>query len=506
MSTSTPQPALTLTANQLRGVREVLARYSGVYLDEARQRLLTDGLARRIAATGLSAEAYIGMLQREQGRGELQQLVELLLNHETMFLRNQLHMRVLREVVLPQLHRQKRPGEPLRFWSAGCATGEEPYSLAMMVLETFGQTLPRPVEIWATDLSETALRQARRGGYSGRALSNITLEQRRRYFEERHGAWFVRDHVRALVQFEQQNLMEPFPPRAQGVDIIFCQNVTIYFQVATCRALMERFYAALPPGGQLFLGFSETLWNIFDRFRTREIGGAFIYYKDSSVPTTPNPGKQRQAPPRRQTSPLVLPPRPRPPVPAPVTTLRGEALPASGAAALLQQARDLLDAGQAEAVLEVLQGATFERADTPQMLVLAARAHANRGDLELAIAETHRAIEMNPLSSDAYVLLGTLYMQQSKGAAAHCPALLSAARQLERARYLDPESALISFRLADVYRQLERHDAARREYRNTLNKLETYAADTLLDGVAVHWVRESCQRYMSTLARGESRR
>ncbi len=158
----------------------------------------------------------------------------------------------------------------------------------------------------------------------------------------------------------------------------------------------------------------------------------------------------------------------------------------------LQQGRTLLDAGQADEALECLKNLPLHDSFAPETLALLARAHANRGELDTAVAEARRALELNSLTTEAYVLLGMLYAQQGQAQAA--------TKQLERARYLDSDAPLISFYLADVYRQMNRRDMALREYRNTLAKLAPYAPETLLDGVAVAWLRETCERYLKLLA------
>ena len=136
-----------LAPEQFVSLRDRLADYSGVYLDLTRLRLLEHGLAQRLHATGDDWAAYERRIQGPAGRDELRLLAELVLNHETIFFRNGPHLRALREVLLPELHQRKPAGAPIRIWSAGCATGEEPYSLAITALETLGPPLARPVEI-----------------------------------------------------------------------------------------------------------------------------------------------------------------------------------------------------------------------------------------------------------------------------------------------------------------------------------------------------------------------
>ena len=128
----------SLAPEQFARLRDLLAGYSGVYLDSARQRVLEVGLAQRLQVTNDDLAGYERRLSGAGGRDELRQLAELVLNHETFFFRNVPHLRALREVLLPDLHRRKPAGAPIRIWSAGCATGEEPYSLAITALEALG--------------------------------------------------------------------------------------------------------------------------------------------------------------------------------------------------------------------------------------------------------------------------------------------------------------------------------------------------------------------------------
>jgi chemotaxis protein methyltransferase CheR len=494
-----------LAPEQFASLRDRLADYSGVYLDLTRLRLLEHGLAQRLHFTGDNLAAYERRIQGPDGREELRLLAELVLNHETIFFRNGPHLRALREVLLPEINQRKAAGAPIRIWSAGCATGEEPYSLAITVLETFGQPLTRPVEIWATDLSEPALRKARMGFYRGRALQNLSGNLLARYFTPHEDGYTVSDSLRALVRFESLNLLDPFPPYASSIDIIFCQNVTIYFQLKTCQELIGRFYGCLPAGGLLCLGFSETLWNIFDRFLSREVAGAYVYYKgalETSTVSIAPASRQRMA-----TSPTEHRQRALGPVQSHVNTnavsrghkelfhdhatLASRRAPSDQAA--LASGRDLLGQGKTDEALQALRGVSPQSACAPQALTLTARAHADRGDLDLAAAEVRRAIEIDALNEEAQLLLGVIFGRQGQWPLA--------IQQLERARYLSADSALVSFYLAEAYRQDGRIDKATREYRNTLRKLDVHPPGMLLDGVAVGWLRETCQRQIEYLPR-----
>jgi chemotaxis protein methyltransferase CheR len=506
---TTPAPSGAsggLPAEQFAYFRDLLASFGGVYLDATRQRQLEHGLAQRLKATGDTLASYTRRVQAADGRDELRRLAELVLNHETMFFRNGPHLRALQNVLFHEIDRRKPIGAPIRIWSAGCATGEEAYSLAIAALETFTPPRARTVEIWGTDLSAGALQRARAGHYRGRSLQNLSPELLKRYFEPSGDGYSVGAAVRALVRFEQLNLLDPFPAYAQGVDIIFCQNVTIYFQLKTCQQLIARFYENLPSGGLLFLGFSETLWNVFDQFHSREVAGAYVYYKET-LDSSPSAARARVDSPRPAARPSQP---PEPPASQPARARRSarpsvslsprkpfhdqgqpSALPGSQPA--LDRGQALLEQGQFEAALEILRHISPRSADAPRALTLIARAHADRGDLDLAIAEVQRAIEIDPLSQDAYLLLGIIYGRQGQ--------LTDAVQQLERARYLSADSALISFHLAEAYRQAGRIEKATQEYRNTLQKLDKHPPGELLEGVAVGWLRDTCRRQIEYLPR-----
>ncbi len=503
-------PAPNFTPAHIARLRDALARSYGVFLDALAQRVLEGALLRRLLITGGEPDSYLDGVAKPEGREELRCLAELVLNHETYFFRNKSHMRALSETLLPELVQRKPIGTPVRIWSAGCSTGEEPYSLAITALETLGPASGTPVEIWATDLSEAALARARQGVYQGRALANVSPELLERYFVSAGRGYAVNEQLRRMVRFDQVNLLDPFPQAARTVDMIFCQNVLIYFQLDTCRAVLERFYDSLPEDGLLFLGFSETLWNVFDRFRAREVGGAYVYSKESqpmptvrlNLPRKPQSGPANERP---TSPPVKMRMRPEPQHHAPHRQPRAVARPTTpppatheaGAhpsdATLLEQARELLAAFQPEQALEALMRIAPAAAVAPQALTLMARIHADRGEVDLAIAAVKRAVQQDPMNEDSYVLLGLLHGRQGQWQ--------EAARQFERARYLAPQAPLISFRLAEAYLRQHNTEQATREYRATLRKLEPHPPDTLLDGVAVAWLRQTCQRQLEHLAR-----
>ncbi len=466
----------TLSTAQFHALARRIVEYSGFLLDGGRHRSLESALAVRMEALGIDETA--AYLQRLDA-AELHRLTELVVNHETQFFRTPAHHRALRERIIPGFHRERPLSAPLRCWSAGCSTGEEPYSIAISALETLGDPPTRPVEIFASDISAAAIERAQEARYRGRALLNVAPAELSRYFTRDGDSYVVRPGVRELVRFEQHNLQEPFPPWARALDIIFCQNVTIYFGVETCRALMSRFYESLTPGGYLVLGYSETLWRIFDRFESVEVAGAFVYRKP--LPRVSHPAR-RLAPERAAV---------HAPPPARRVAARDSRPQPQPAVDHLEQGLAALRAGALDAALAELERVPADDARFPQALAAIARVHADRGDWEMAAAEARRAIALDPLTHEAHLLLGML--------AANREDWTAAVSHLERVRYLDPTAPLPSFHLANAYRGQGRRDLAAREYRSALRKLDALDAQTMLDGVSVAWLRETCQRYLQHL-------
>ncbi len=496
-NTPTHHPSLStgirLTDTQFALIRDRIAEHSGIYLPRGSERTLAATVAARLDHTGQSLPSYIAQLALPTGASELHHLAEHVANHETLFLRNQSHMEAVRDHIVPDLHRRLPPDAPLRIWSAGCSTGEEAYSLAMMVYEALGDPLPRPVELYGSDLSQYAIERARAATYRGRTLTNLPAPLLHRYFQRQpDGTYHVRPLLTNAVQFHTVNLCQPFPTWAHDMHIVFCQNVTIYFQLETFRALADRLYHALTPGGMLFLGFAETLWHVYDRLRLREVGGAFVYVREPASIAAP--------PPPVVPPPLHSPARPRTvraaALPSPTTPPppRATAAPDHGYHQPLAEAHARLTNGDIDGALALLHAIPLNGEHAAPVLTLIAQAHANRGNETLAEAEVRRALDLNPLYCDGYLLLGLLAARQHR--------YDDATTHLERARYLSPDAPLVAYHLAHIYQQRGRSNAARSEYQHALSLLAPYAPDAVLEGVAVSWLRASCEQQCILLAPG----
>jgi chemotaxis protein methyltransferase CheR len=272
-----------LSDDEFHTLRRILEKMAGLVHDESRRDSLAFAVSGRMEATGIrSVPAYLSLVGGHDGAQERQHLIDVVTIQETHFFRNPPQIRALRQHVLPELiRRATAANRPLTIWSAGCSTGEEPYSLAMLVRELMPMATREHVRIIGSDVSASALTFAEAARYGARAVQMAEPIDLGRWFGADHDAYVVRDDVRELVDFRLHNLITEQPPFDPGaVDLLLCRNVTIYFNRATTKALMGRFHTSLANGGYLFLGHSETLWQMSDAFTLVPLGDAFVYRRD----------------------------------------------------------------------------------------------------------------------------------------------------------------------------------------------------------------------------------
>lgn len=282
----------TLSDAEYAALAGFLARQAGLVFDESRRPALAGIVADRVAATGAAdIGAYLARISAPAGAEERQNLLDHVTIPETHFFRNPPQMQALRRRLLPELMRRAvTRGRPLTVWSAGCSSGEEPYSIAMLAAEV-AATLPQAprVRVVATDLSTQAVESTRRGRYRGRSLALVEQPELTSWFTSQgDGSHIVVPRIRDQVEVQLHNLVTDDPPFEPGeVDLVVCRNVTIYFSRDTMRDLVGRFHLVLGAGGYLVVGHAETLWQVTDAFTLVTLGDAFAYRKD--LPAAPEP-------------------------------------------------------------------------------------------------------------------------------------------------------------------------------------------------------------------------
>jgi chemotaxis protein methyltransferase CheR len=292
-----PAPALQISKAELKLLQALVYQECGMYFDERRTHFLEDRLQRRLKECRLdSIYTYYRLLISDQGKAELSRLVEDLTVNETSFFRNQAQLDLFHKYVLEDLLKTK-PGKreySLRIWSAGCSTGQEPYTIGMLVADALAYyelrhapaghlLMPKPlvpppwkVEILASDISYSVLRAGQDATYNESQMQSVDYNYRLRYFDKVGDRYAVKKALKEMVHFDFHNLKTEFLP--QHNDVIFCRNVMMYFDEAEQKRLVEKFWRCLNPGGHLFVGHAESLLGLTDKFQMvyRNNGTAYV--------------------------------------------------------------------------------------------------------------------------------------------------------------------------------------------------------------------------------------
>ncbi len=482
--------------------REYLASRSGLHFDRRNALLLEHGLRRRMRAIRSSSyRDYLGYLERHgEDRQELKKLLGLLTVGETYFFRYQAHFQALRETVLPELIGRNRERRVLRIWSAGCSTGEEPYSIAMLLKDKFPQLDDWQVDILATDVNKRALSAARLGSYGPRSLRATPEPFRKKYFRALAdtGGLQLDPDIRRRVTFAYLNLQPgPYPTLGEEpFDLIFCRNVMIYFHPETTRRIVARIAGMLRPGGYLFLGHAETLQQVSREFCRLQLGGGFYYRRLASEPEPANPESGR---------PQVLPwPARREHLPAAPTAPSGVSRAASPAEPSIDPA-DLVELYAA--AVTALEQENYDLASRNYAILLRHQPEnvgalvglgfllANRGEAGQALEMCQRAQAVDDLYPESYLLLGLIRELEGRPRAA--------VSEYRRALLLDMSLIMPHYHLSRLFQFLDRPRDAARELRNTLRLLERMApacAIPFSGGVLCGTLTDHCHRLLAKLA------
>ena len=273
----------SINSEDYRYLQDYVYRKSGIVLAEDKKYLMDARLGPVVKKAGFQTVADLCNLLRgvsgSAGTGQAEamkrEVINAMTTNETFFFRESAQYDALRHQVIPSIMAQRKDSRRLRFWSAAASTGQEAYSLAML-LSDMGMN-GWNVQIAATDLNEVVLERAKAARYLQIEVKRgLTSSQLLRYFDRVGTEWQLKDEVRRMVQFEQLDLRQSLRSRGP-FDIIFCRNVLIYFDLETKRRILDEMRGALYPGGYLLLGGAETTINIDDRFRRVELNGATFY-------------------------------------------------------------------------------------------------------------------------------------------------------------------------------------------------------------------------------------
>jgi chemotaxis protein methyltransferase CheR len=502
-----------LTAEQFDELRDWIHQHSGIFLDSSRLDPLRISLVARATRLGFSDRSdYFRLLKGDER--EFKELMNLVTINETSFFRFPGQFDALSESVVPEILESKsKMNRSFRAWSAGCSTGEEPYTIAMSLL---GSRLPEAgftPEVLGTDVSTQALDRAREAVYRPKSLANLPQDVVQKWFEPVSGGHRPIAAVRDAVEFSYHNLIkEPYPLELMGNwDVIFCRNVTIYFKFESTRRVVNNFFDSLNPGGYLFIGHSESLTSICDRFETVEVDGVFLYRKPrprrrvsfdevvaaraSNRPASASERSARAgaAGPRSEKVPAesAAADREMPSVGAPDSEV---------VAQMVVLAYQLLEEGRPTEARAAADAALAQDPASIEALIVRAYTHADDGDLDAAIGEARRVLEIDPQVASAHYILGLIYQRQGDQD--------SALEAFTRTIDVDSDFVLAHFNMANLYKSRGALTEACREYRSTQAALKASPAGpwtAFLGGFRADLLAQTCERSLIECDKGPSR-
>lgn len=276
---------LVLSDETFIDLRNVIYKLCGIYYTDSKKYLLEGRIAKRIVERNLNTfEDYVRLLESSSARSELNLLFEAITINETFFFRAEYQFEAFEKILVPEILKVKgTQGKPVfRIWSAASSTGEEAYTLAIIILEKLKPLYPNvQFQILASDINNAVLENAKKGIYREYAIRNIAPNLLNKYFTKNGTNYLLNDDVKRLVKFMNINLYDsPAMSMIRGCDIIFCCNVLIYFDIPSKQKVISHLYDSLNPNGYLFIGYSESLHGISKAFKLVHLPKAMAYKKE----------------------------------------------------------------------------------------------------------------------------------------------------------------------------------------------------------------------------------
>ncbi len=277
---------LTLSQEDFVAVRDFIYEKAGIWFADNKKYLIESRLTKRMNELGITSyKDYFYRVKYDTSNKEFDALMNVVTTNETSFFRNPPQLKAFSDEVLPQMLKEKSEnkagGKKIKIWSAGCSTGEEPYTLSIILMEKLKPLTSWNIEIIANDISQNVLYAARKGIYHELSLRTTEQAIKDRYFIPEGNKYRIKDEVKRLVKFNHVNLNDS---RQVGsitdCDFIFCRNVMIYFSDDIKRSLIKQFYKSLRPGGYMFIGHSESLHGISKSFKLEYFKSALVYKKE----------------------------------------------------------------------------------------------------------------------------------------------------------------------------------------------------------------------------------
>jgi chemotaxis protein methyltransferase CheR len=274
-----------ISIEQFQKLSQQIYQKLGLHFDEKKIYFLKKRIEKRMEVLGIDeARDYVFMVSYSDPQGvEMQALANLVTTNETYMFREYDQLQAFANYCLPEVlsAKQARGEKSLRIWCAGCSSGEEAYTLAMIVQEVFPQAQSWDCEVVATDIDENMLRHVASARYGARSVGEVPDEYREKYLIEDGDEWLVRGRTAALVKPWHLNLSDRMAMRAmRGFDFVFCRNVLIYFDDQSRKAVVDHFYNAMNPGSYIFLGHSESVGRVTTAFKLKRFDNHLVYTKE----------------------------------------------------------------------------------------------------------------------------------------------------------------------------------------------------------------------------------
>lgn len=486
----------------LAAIKALVRERCGLILEGSSADKLRDALQERIAATGCAGiEDY--RLRLHVSTAEFQELVNRLTINETYFFREPQQLRLMADKLVPRLLARRGERLPLRILSAGCSSGEEPYSIVIELRERYGDGAARLFQVAGGDIDTGVLARAREGVYSEFSFRGVPADVRSRYFDKEPGGYRIGKSVRDLVGFHELNLFaNVFPPALREFDIVFLRNVSIYFDAAARRTIQQNLSSLMKDDGILVIGTAETLANDLGVLPMVEEDGLFYFAKDGARTLewlSPSP-----------TPPLPALAWPLPAVPDPLAAARPAALPPESpwqGASLpvptmpvaprvrIEDARALVADRRYDEAAPLLESILAASPADKAALLLKAHVLVNRKEFAAAEAAARRVLDAEPWCVDACLLAGLAAKWREQAE--------EAIRWFKQAAYARQECWPAHYYLGDLYRLRGEHEAARRAYRVALQALAREGANTGIEvvpfGLPANEIRFLCEHHLARL-------
>jgi chemotaxis protein methyltransferase CheR len=467
-----PLAKQSLSPEEHQKFHDYLILHSGLHFERRNYKVLERGLDSRMTALRINSfsDYFEYLNQNRERRQELQKLLQFLTVGETFFFRYNAHFDALTRAVVPGLIKAGRDRN-IRILSAGCSTGEEPYSIAMALMDALPDWKKRDIRIFATDINSRSLRRAREGVYNSwkiRVTDNSYLE---RYFYRVGESYVVNDEVKSLVDFSYLNLQISDQLPANSFDIIFCRNVMIYFTTATTKKVVEKFAEALNPGGYLFLGHSETLSHISSRFERHILAGGFYYTKKSEAAAQGKQSLAGKLPPaqaavdKRPAVERILPAIKSPPV-----GTRQDKKP--DLEAVFALALNSMYQGNYPEAAAVISEVLRVKPDHTGAIMAEGEIHLMCGRAEEALERFNKALSLNDLLAEGYFLRGFLFEMRDR--------IKDALDEYRKAVLLKMDFVMPHYNLGKLYFRSGDVKSCSREFRNSLKMLEKAGREAII--------------------------